>query len=242
MGFGTLFFGYFVMFAFSLSKVYFFADIIGAGITLYAFSKLSEYNRYFVAAMWGCLTFLLMCAVHAASLMFELYDPAGAVVITVNVAKTAAACAMHVPMFLGMRGISVGADADKLVRTSERNLVLTMVYYALYLLVLAASPLLNDATQYISTVVYLYHIVCILLNIVLIYKCFGILCPADEDENEKKRSRFAIVNKISDKVDAIDEERVRYREESVRLANEEAARRIAEKNKNKKQHHHKKKK
>lgn len=242
MGFGTLFFGYFVMFAFSLSQVYFFADIIGAGITLYAFSKLSEYNRYFVAAMWGCLAFLLMCAVHAASLMFELYDPAGAAAIAVNVAKTASACAMHVPMFLGMRGISVGADADRLIRTSERNLVLTMVYYALYLLVLAASPLLGGATQYVSTVVYLYHIVCILLNIVLIYKCFGILCPADEDENEKKRSRFAIVNKISDKVDAIDEERVRYREESVRLANEEAARRIAEKNKNKKQHHHKKKK
>ncbi len=242
MGFGTLFFGYFVMFAFSLSQVYFFADIIGAGITLYAFSKLSEYNRYFVAAMWGCLAFLLMCAVNAAALMFELYDPAGAVAIVVNVAKTAAACAMHVPMFLGMRGISVGADAERLIRTSERNLVLTMVYYALYLLVLAASPLLGGATQYVSTVVYLYHIVCILLNIVLIYKCFGILCPADEDENEKKRSRFAIVNKISDKVDAIDEERVRYREESVRLANEEAARRIAEKNKNKKQHHHKKKK
>jgi len=145
-------------------------------------------------------------------------------------------------MFLGMRGISVGADADKLVRTSERNLVLTMVYYALYLLVLAASPLLGASTQYVSTVVYLYHIVCILLNLVLIYKCFGILCPADEDETEKKRSRFAIINKISDKVDAIDEERVRYREESVRLANEEAARRVAEKNRNKKQHHHKKKK
>ncbi len=30
MGFGTLFFGYFAMFAFTLSPYYFFADIIGA--------------------------------------------------------------------------------------------------------------------------------------------------------------------------------------------------------------------
>lgn len=229
------------MFAFSLSQVYFFADIIGAGITLYAFARLSDYNRYFVAAMWGCLAFLGLCAFSAAALMFELYDPAGNIAVAVNVAKSAAACFMHVPMFLGMRGISSGADAEKLVRTSERNLVLTMVYYALYLLVLAASPILGGSTQYVSTVVYLYFIVCILLNLVLIYKCFGILCPADEDENEKKRSRFAIVNKISDKVDAIDDERVRYREESVRLANEEAARRVAEKKKNGK-HPHKKKK
>ena len=241
MGFGTLFFGYFIMFAFSLSQVYFFADIIGAGITLYAFSKLSEYNRYFVAAMWACLAFLGLCAVHAASLMFELYDPAGNVALAVNVAKSAAACAMHVPMFLGTRGISVGADAVKLVRTSERNLTLTMVYYVLYFAVLVLSPLMAGATQYVSTIVYLYHVVCIFLNIVLLYKCFGILCPAEEDETEKKRSRFAFINKISDKVDAIDDERVRYREESVRLANEEAARRVAEKNKNKK-HQHKKKK
>ena len=244
MGFGTLFFGYFVMFAFSLSQVYFFADIIGAGITLYAFSKLSEYNRYFVRAMWGCLGFLALCAFSAASLMFELYDPAGNIAVAVNVAKSAAACFMHVPMFLGIRGISLGADAVKLIRTAERNLTLTMVYYALYLLVLAASPILGGSTQYVSTIVYLYHIVCILLNLVLIYKCFGILCPAEEDENEKKRSRFALINKISDKVDAIDEERVRYREESVKLAMAEADRRVTEKKKNGKngKHSHKKKK
>ena len=241
MGFGTLFFGYFIMFAFSLSQVYFFADIIGAGIVLYAFAKLAEYNRYFVAAMWGCLVFLGLSAVNAASLMFELYDPAGTVALVVSAAKLLAAGAMHIPMFLGMRGISLGASADKLVRNAERNLTLTMVYYVLSLLILAASPLLGDLTPYAGTIVYLYEIVCILLNLVLIYNCFGILCPADEDEDEKKRSRFAFINKISDKVDAIDEERVRYREESVKLAMEEADRRIAEKNKNKK-HHHKKKK
>lgn len=232
MGFGTLFFGYFVMLAFSISQVYFFADIIGAVITLYAFSKLSEYNRYFVASMGACLCFLGLCAVNAASLMFELYDMTGAGATAVSVAKTAALCVTHITMFLGMRGISAGAGAERLVRTCERNFVLTMVYYALYFVVLVASPVLGDMTQYISTVVYLYYVVCIFLNLVLIYKCFGILCPADEDENEKKRSRFAIVNKISDKVDAIDDERVRYREESVRLANEEAARRVAEKSKN----------
>ena len=46
MGFGVLFFGYFVMFAFSLSTMYFFADIIGSVITAYAFTKIAQYNRY----------------------------------------------------------------------------------------------------------------------------------------------------------------------------------------------------
>lgn len=220
------------MLAFSLSQVYFFADILGAFVTLYAFSKLSEYNRYFVAAMWSGLAFLLLCAVNAASLMFDIYDMTGAVATAVNAAKAVAMCVTHVLMFLGMRGISMGAGAERLVKNAERNLVLTMVYYVLYFVVLFASPILGTATQYISTVVFLYDAVCIFLNLVLIYRCFGILCPADEDENVKKRSRFAIINKISDKVDAIDDERVRYREESVRLANEEAARRAAERKRN----------
>ena len=229
------------MFAFSLSQVYFFADIIGAGIALYAYAKLSEYNRYFVGAMWGCLAFLALGALNASSLMFDLYDPAGTAATLVSAAKLLAAGAMHVPMFLGIRGISLGASADKLVRNAERNLTLTMVYYLLSLIVLAVSPLLGALTPYAGVIVYLYQIVCIVLNLALLYKCFGILCPADEDEDEKKRSRFAFINKISDKVEAIDEERVRYREESVKLAMEEADRRIAEKKKNKK-HQHKKKK
>ncbi len=220
------------MLAFSLSQVYFFADILGAFVTLYAFSKLSEYNRYFVAAMWSGLAFLLLCAVNAASLMFDIYDMTGAVATAVNAAKAVTMCVTHVLMFLGMRGISMGAGAERLVKNAERNLVLTMVYYVLYFVVLFASPILGTATQYISTVVFLYDAVCIFLNLVLIYRCFGILCPADEDENVKKRSRFAIINKISDKVDAIDDERVRYREESVRLANEEAARRAVERKRN----------
>ncbi len=239
MGFGILVFGYFIMYAFSISQVYFFMDIVGTVVVLYAMSKLSEYNRYFVGAMGGAAAFLLLCAVNAASLMFRIYDPAGNVALAVNLVKAVASCAMHVPVFLGTRGIALGADSVKLVRNAERNLTLTAVYYALYVFVVAASPLLGDATQYVSTVVYLYNIVCIFLNLALFYKCFGILCPADEDENAKKRSRFEWVNKISDKVDSIDEERVRYREESVKLAMEEADRRVAAK---KKKTHHKKKK
>ena len=37
MGYGTLLFGYFLTYAFSLSRVYFFTDIIGALVMLWAF-------------------------------------------------------------------------------------------------------------------------------------------------------------------------------------------------------------
>ena len=58
MGFGILILGYFLAYAFSISSVYFFADIIGTAIIMLAFSKLAQYNRYFVGAMGFALGFL----------------------------------------------------------------------------------------------------------------------------------------------------------------------------------------
>ena len=99
MGFGTLIFGYFAMFAFSISQAYFFADIIGALIAIYAFAKLAEYNRWFTYAMVSCLGFMVFCGVNAASLMFHIYEPTGNIDFFVDIAKEAFSCAMHIFMF-----------------------------------------------------------------------------------------------------------------------------------------------
>lgn len=240
MGFGTLFFGYFIMFAFSLSETYFFADIIGALVTIYAFSKLSEYNRYFVRAMVSCLVFMLLCGITAVSLMFRIYEPDGNIDKIVDIAKQISACVMHIFMFLGTRGISLGADAKKLVDTTKRNFVMTMIYYFFSLIVLLCGDILGDSVQSASMIVYLYWVVCLVLNLALIYRCFGILCPADEDEDAPpKRSKFEFVNKLNDKFDEIEEKKQSYRKESIRLAMEEADRIAKEKqNKQSKQKKH----
>ena len=101
MGFGILLIGYFVTFAFSISSYYFFADIIGILIMLYAFSKLSRFNLYFVDAMVPGLVYLVLCAVNAAAMMFKLYPMDGTADLVVDILKTAAACVMHVFIFLG---------------------------------------------------------------------------------------------------------------------------------------------
>lgn len=243
MGFGILLIGYFITFAFTLSKYYFFADIIGACIMIYAFTKLDQYNRYFSRAAVSAIVFTLLCALSASSLMFGIYDPAGSIDMAVDIAKQLAVCVMHVFVFLGTMGIAANADSEKLVQNARRNFIMTMVYYTFSVAVLALSPVLADKIQYLSAVVYLYWLACLFMNLVLLYKCFGILCPAEEDENEVKRSRFAIINKIEDKMDSFEKKSQQYREESIRMAIDEADRRAAEKAKKKKhQHHHSKKK
>jgi hypothetical protein len=243
MGFGILLIGYFVTFAFSISNYYFFADIFGILIMLYAFSKLSRFNRYFVDAMVPALLFLILCGINAAAMMFDLYPMQGTADFAVDILKTAAACAMHVFVFLGTRGISLGASSDKLVKKTERNFGATMIYYAVNLAIVLVSLAVEFETQYVSTVVYLYWIACIVLNIALFYHCFGILIPADEDEDAVKRSKFEFINKINDKFDALDIKSNEYRKQSMQMAMDEAMKRAEAKKKNEKPRHvHPKKK
>ncbi len=240
MGFGTLILGYFLMYAFSISEVYFFADIIGAAIVIFAFSKLAQYNRYFACAMWLCLAYLALCAYGAMSLMFELYGASSAVAYLLLFSKSIISCAMHTVMFLGIRGISLGADSVKLAGRAKRNMVITAIYYTLYIVLSAVSLAVESyILSYVSAVLQIFYLVCIVLNLILIYSSFGTLCPADEDENEVKRSRFGFINKMNDKMDDFEKKSNEYRRESMKLAMEEAEKNAAAKSKKKK---HKKKK
>lgn len=242
MGFGILIFGYFLTFAFALSNYYFFADIIGALVMIFAFSKLSEYNRYFIGAMWACLAFLALCATGAASFIWKLYDPVGTVDIIVDTLKAVASVIMHILMYLGIRGLSLSADAVKITNSTKRNMIITLLYYVLSAIMLIFSSREGDGILYFRAVTYLLWGASFVLNLVMIYKCFATLCPADEDEFAKKRSRFAIINKMNDKFDSLDEKSNAYRRQSMELAMEEAKKRSEEKLKKKKNKNKKKRK
>jgi len=233
LGFGLLIFGYFAMFAFSISSYYFFADIIGSFIVIKAYSKLAQYNRYFNIAMLACLVFLVFCGVNAASLMFDIYDPQGNIAIVLDVLKSAASCVMHIYMFLGMRGIAGGADCTDIKKTVERNNVLTMIYYVLYAGVLILHPFFSENVQLVSVYVEIYWMICVVLNLVLMYRCFAVLYSADDDQSEKKRSRFAIINKMNDKFDELEIKRNDFTRESMKMAIDEADKRRSEKTKKK---------
>ncbi len=228
MGFGILFFGYFAAFALSLANVYFFADIVGTLIILWAFFKLAQYNRYYHWAIAAAFLFLAACAANASSMLFSLYDGEGWLGITVTWVKNGASCMMHVMTFLGIRGIAGGASSEKLVKMSVRSLVATLIYFAAAVGVFVYLTVTASESQYLSLGVYFSRIIVIAMNLWLFYKCFAILVPADEDETAPRRSRFAFINRIDDKMDEFAKNRQRYQEEAVRSA-QESARKRAEK-------------
>ncbi len=243
MGFGILFFGYLLAFGFSF---YFFADIaavVGCLVMLFGCAKLSEYNRYFNGAILS-LTVLVLCSLVSplTSLLRVFSSVAEEVWTVLDIAKPVAALAVHSFLFLGIRGISLGASCDKLVKTSVRNMVMTVTYYVVSLVVQLTGHWYRTIADAIEPWLAVYWLVCLVLNLVLLYKAFGILCPADEDPNRKKRSRFRFINFIDDKMDSFEENSKKYREDSMKMALDEADRLKKEREQKRREGHSKKKK
>ena len=233
-------FGYFITFAFTLSNIYFFADLIGALVMMYVCVKLAEYNLYYKSALWAVFVFFASCGVRAAA-MFPFFSLAPTVGTIVRAVTLASACLTHILMFLGARGISLGAEDNKLAAKCERQLAMSVIYYVVAAVMLIVGEKLGEFGAYLNIVVLVYWFVTFILNLVVIYTCFGKLYPAEEDFTAPKRSRFKFINKLSDKFDEFDEKSNAFRRDSIRMANEEADRRVREKQNNPKKKKKKKK-
>ena len=238
MGFGLLILGYVLTFAFTISQAYFFADVIGALVMLYAFTKLSEYNRHFRSAAVAGVIFTLLALASGVLLSLHMLENGGGLDILLDSLKALSALALHMFMLSGTRGIAQGADCGKLADKALRNMVMSITYYVLYFATLLLSLFAPSAVFYVSFLVYLYFLVCLVVNVLLLHTCFGMLYPADGDPMENRRSRIPLLNKISDAFDKVEDKKNAFRRESMEMAMAEAEKRAAEKAK----HHGKGKK
>ena len=103
--------------------------------------------------------------------------------------------------------------------------VLSIVLCAVLVLALFAPQIVS----YVSFMVYLYFLVCLVLNLLLFHTCFGMLYPAEGDPMENRRSKIPFLNKISDAFDKVEEKKNAFRKESMQMAMDEAQKRAAEK-------------
>lgn len=222
MGFGLLLGSYFLTFAFSLSTTYLFTDILGALWMLYAFYKLSQYNRYFMNALFSAGAFLVACISGAVLMLTGNFVPDSFWDILIDCTKTAFSAGIHIFMYCGILGIAGGADCPKIVSKAKRNMRLMGVYYFLYYLVLLTGPLYSEYVKLVSVGVYLYWLICFILNLVLLYTCFGMLYDDEIEHSERKQSRIPFLNKMHEKFDQSIDGINKYRRESMEMAMAEA--------------------
>jgi len=236
MGFGILVFGYFLSFAFAITRIYYFVDLVGAVLMFISFYKLKEYNRYFIRSIIFCVIFFLACVTNASAIIFKIYDNGSVIDLIIKSVRALAACILTVYALLGTRGIALGAGEEKIANRARSNIVMTII---LYILVLAYVPLNTSANSswimYFMTAMYFYGALCIFMNLYLFYKCYAKLIPADSDDEVTKTSKFGFINFFNKKFDELELKKDKYRRDSMKLALDEADKNSHNTNKGKRQ-------
>ena len=210
MGFGLLLCGYFIltMMSVGMADYAFAAYLIGGVVTYMAAQRLKDYNPrflwtaitaivYVVLSLYGGLTFVENTFLLGVVPVGGVFSRVASIVLTV------AEISLHASILWSVLELGIELSIEKIKVQSVRDMILTGLW-AIATVVLILFPRVAEyENQTITKLVFLFQLICYVLNAWLLYSCFVNICPAGEENGApRKRSRFAFVNKINDKLDA----------------------------------------
>lgn len=202
MGFGILLIGYFLAFVTSFAHIYFFADVIGGAVMVYALYKLSAYSDKFAKTLPNAMLFTFISAIYAIMSMFHA---SGSVMLIINSARIIAIFFFHVYMLTSLEDMAKGADDSKLAARTKRNLWLISVYYVLNFFVnFLGTYIKSTPIAYLSVIIYLYGIVSVLMNVWLLHSAYCRLYIEGTQERfsampQFKESKIGFIRNIQQK-------------------------------------------
>ncbi len=201
MGFGTLFFGYFLL----LNIAYYsFTDAIAALVMLYALYKLSFLNRNFKYAAISAVVFSvfgiyelvigfsdLLFGVGFSDTLYSLSAMIRSLIISVVTAF----------MLMGIRDTAKEVGLPKItIKANYLSFVTIAVYMLSILLEMSSlgSWLAAEALAILVLIAVISVPVLVAVNLTVIFSCYAKICmPGDNSPKlEKEKSRFEFVNKF----------------------------------------------
>lgn len=200
MGFGILFFGYFMAMliflgAFSVCRA------IGSALMAWAAVKLRRYHRMFDLLLWMSLISVLFYGIRAISdiplwLTGKALFP-DAVINIFSVIDIPLTFLFHVCMLMGIHAIAKETGVEKAVLAAIRNLV----FYVLVLILQLLSFIPTVVTRNLDVVAMILSFVLSVLNLILIFRCYAKICDSEDTEMEQKKSRFTFVNRYREELE-----------------------------------------
>ena len=220
MGFGLLFVGYALAFAFSISASsngasgetvsavpYFFSDVIGGLLMTYAFSKLSAYDKKFRVAFASALIFSIV-SVYGAVNRFVIISESSLLSKVYEGLAAASIIGLHFTMFFAIISIARSVGLSKIATKTRRNLIVMILYFTVYTLTALSSAFLEskfqDAVRYIYLFLTVFQFVWLLMNLILIGSCVKWIADENEGLEPADKSRLKkLYSSWSEKEDKI---------------------------------------
>ncbi len=197
MGFGILLLGYFTAFAFELINTYFFADIIGGLVMLYALGKLSGYNGKFKAAAYGDMVFCAVAAIRAVMMTFGIMPEEGLPFRLLTVFYTVTVIIFHFLLNTAIIGMAMDAEDEKVLGRGRFNRVFVTVSYGFMIVSTSVAGMLSaEKLRYLSGSVLLLVALSVALMCFLLYSSFVSFMIVGGETEEFRESKIPLLNKL----------------------------------------------
>lgn len=233
MGFGILFFGYFMttMMSIPLSRLLpidlgGLVKLIGYILIVVAAKKLNDYNSSFKSLT---LSSMLMAGISAVEFFFDI-----CVFISINQIAVLpfqnfvdyvnniqiveyfsfAATILFVSMLcLSIKQIAFDTGVKKIYASATRNFVFYCIFFVVQAISFMPFEWIKVYRSVFVAALLIIELLCWILNLYMIFSCYAKICDSDDIEMKQKPSRFAFVN----------EKRKEQEEERQKILDEYAA-------------------
>ncbi len=202
MGFGYLLVGYILAFVFTLGKVYFFQDIIGALVMMVGLSKLAQFQNNFLRAMWCDIGYLAISAARVFLMMFKVIQGEGALNTLFAVLIPMASLVMQFFLFAGIFYLAKEVELEKESLRAKGSLMRILSYYILHIIAVLITPFLGNTVGNITgLLVVIFGLVMLLMNVFLIHSCYCGMCLSGEETGTRTPSKYEWLNRFNEKTD-----------------------------------------
>ena len=227
MGWGLLFFGYFLEFILGINSMFApFVYLIGFALIAVGANALSRYCNLFGRVKWCALAMMIVSIWRTYAGLDELFS-LGLPFVTQTAATVISwlyflgMTLFHIFLALAVKELALRVNENKNAVRALRNLVM----YGLYALAYLLANTLTVVKPLVPIVLLLWPVWAI-CNCVMLYSCYMHIMPANEDEQAARPpSRFAFVNRFRAAMDAREQKAI----EADRAYHAENARRRMEK-------------
>ena len=222
MGFGVLFFGYLL----NLSIFKQFTDVMCFLLILYALLKLYRFNRGFKQAMYSCIPLVIF---GFAYFVYGICDLLGIIQLVsipennVSIATSYYALisgvlqiVLYTRLLSGIQEIGRETGVPVIEFKAARNRFLTFIYYIPYIFTewqFEFGSTLGKIAGYAFLPVLIFGVIYHVMNLSLIHNCYVWICLEGEEDMQRKKSRFAFINKLNEKEDKIHDRLVERKRE-----------------------------
>ena len=204
MGFGPLLVGYVsaVLLGYYVGP----AMLLGGIFMMFGLLELRKYCPTFLYAIIAD-ALLLVCSVFEsaswvkATFAFSIFGDTAALDSAMNIASFVVFFVFNIVLLYGIADLSRRVEYPETRYKAYRNMVYVLMFNFFQLLLFIPNTIFSKDSGFFGTLLIIVHLIVSVTNILLILKCYAMICPEGEEDMHRKTSRFEFINKMRQKQD-----------------------------------------